>query len=154
MVRIRLLFIIVFTLTLAQAHRIILQVFITGGRVIGRAVTEAYRQAQASQKYAAAASKNPGSARNFQSSGLTLEEACKILDVAPPKQGKTDMNKVLERFKRLFDANEPKNGGSFYLQSKILRARQRIEMEVKGAHDVAAAEKEAKEGWKPKIYKS
>ena len=83
---------------------------------------------------------------------MTLEEACKILDVPPPKQGMTDIEKVMERFKRLFDTNEPKNGGSFYLQSKILRARQRIELESKAAADLAAKAKEA-EGWKPKIYK-
>jgi import inner membrane translocase subunit TIM16 len=62
------------------------------------------------------------------------------------------MNKVMERFKRLFDSNEPSNGGSFYLQSKVLRARQRIEMEAKTAADAAAKAKEA-EGWKPKIFK-
>ncbi|KAF2665834.1 mitochondrial import inner membrane translocase subunit tim-16 [Microthyrium microscopicum] len=135
-----------------MAHRIITQVIFSGTRIIGRAVTEAYKQAQASQKYAAAAGKTPGSSRTYESAGLSLEEACKILDVAPPKQGKTDMEKVLERFKRLFDTNEPKNGGSFYLQSKILRARQRIELEIKGAEEAAAKAKDA-EGWKPKVYK-
>lgn len=121
--------------------------------MIGRAFTEAYKQAQASQKYAASAAKNPGASRNFESSGLTLDEACKILDVPPPKQGKTDMDKVMERFKRLFDTNEPKNGGSFYLQSKILRARQRIESEVRAAEHQRAKEQELKEGWNPKVYK-
>jgi import inner membrane translocase subunit TIM16 len=62
------------------------------------------------------------------------------------------MKRVMERFKRLFDSNEPSNGGSFYLQSKILRARQRIELEAKTAADAAAKAKDA-EGWKPKIYK-
>ena len=62
------------------------------------------------------------------------------------------MEKVAERFKRLFDTNEPKNGGSFYLQSKILRARQRIEMEAKGAEEAWAKANETK-AWKPKIYK-
>ena len=31
--------------------------------------------------------------------------------------GKTDMTSVMDRFKKLYDTNEPKNGGSFYLQS-------------------------------------
>lgn len=82
-----------------------------------------------------------------------MEEACKILDVPPPKEGKADMTKVMERFKRLFDTNEPKNGGSFYIQSKILRARQRIELEVKAAEEKASKIKEQQEGWKPKVYK-
>lgn len=63
------------------------------------------------------------------------------------------MEQVIERFKRLFDSNEPKNGGSFYLQSKILRARERIELEVRNAEETAEREQELKEGWKPKVYK-
>ena len=59
----------------------------------------------------------------------------------------------MERFKKMFDANDPKNGGSFYLQSKILRARERIEAEVKAGAEQAEVEAEAKQGWKPKVYK-
>lgn len=59
----------------------------------------------------------------------------------------------MERFKKLFDMNDPKKGGSFYLQSKILRARERIEMEVRESQRHAEMEKELREGWKPKMYK-
>jgi mitochondrial import inner membrane translocase subunit TIM16 len=64
-----------------------------------------------------------------------------------------DMEHVMTRFKKLFDVNEPKNGGSFYLQSKVLRARERIEMEVREAERLAQQERELGEGWKPKVYK-
>jgi mitochondrial import inner membrane translocase subunit TIM16 len=90
---------------------------------------------------------------NLASSGLTLDEACKILNVKPPMGGKINMENVMERFKKLYDLNEPKKGGSFYLQSKILRARERIELEVREAERKAALEKELKEGWRPKMYK-
>jgi import inner membrane translocase subunit TIM16 len=138
-------------LTCFQAHRIITQVVVTGGRVLGRAFTEAYKQAQATQKYVAAGSRNPGVVQTAEASGLTLDEACKILDVPQPKRGRTDMERVMERFKRLFDSNESKNGGSFYLQSKILRARMRIEAEVRSAE----LEREAKveKEWRPKFFK-
>lgn len=63
------------------------------------------------------------------------------------------MEDVLARFKRLFDVNDPQKGGSFYLQSKVLRARERIEMEVRNAVEAAEREAELKEGWKPKVYK-
>ena len=63
------------------------------------------------------------------------------------------MEDVMARFKRLFDSNDPKKGGSFYLQSKILRARERIEKEVREAEEAAEREVELKEGWKPKVYK-
>jgi import inner membrane translocase subunit TIM16 len=127
---------------------------VTGARVLGRAVTEAWKQAQASANYARAQAKNnPGAANTFASHGLTLEEACKILNVKPPQAGKANIEDVTERFKRLFDVNDPKKGGSFYLQSKILRARERIESEVRQAEEKAAREGELKEGWKPKVFK-
>ena len=138
---------------LFQAHRIITQVLITGTRVFGRAFAEAWRQASASQKYAAASGKSATGANTFASSGLTLDEACRILNVAPPRGGDANLDHVIGRFKRLFDQNDPKNGGSFYLQSKILRARERIELEAREAREAAEREREAKEGWRPKVYK-
>ena len=137
-----------------QAHRIITQVVIVGSRVLGRAFAEAYRQAAAKQKYAQQGAKSAaGAISNISSSGLTLDEACKILNVKPPQGGKANMEDVMERFKRLFDVNDPKKGGSFYLQSKILRARERIEMEVREATEASEREAELKEGWRPKVYK-
>jgi import inner membrane translocase subunit TIM16 len=49
--------------------------------------------------------------------------------------------------------NEPKKGGSFYLQSKILRARERIEREVRGYQQQAEREQELSKGFKPKFTK-
>ncbi|KAM0720946.1 hypothetical protein Q7P37_003231 [Cladosporium fusiforme] len=135
-----------------QAHRIITQVVFTGARVFGRAFAEAYRQASASQKFAAAAQKN-GTSGTLSGSGLTLDEACKILNVSPPKAGEANLGTVHEKFKRLFDMNDPKNGGSFYLQSKVLRARERIELEVRERQAHQEREAEIRDGWKPKLYK-
>ncbi|KAL8701610.1 MAG: hypothetical protein Q9224_000415, partial [Gallowayella concinna] len=130
------------------AHRIITQAVVVGARVFGRAFTEAYRQASAGSKYAqSAAGSSSSAANNYASSGLTLDEACKILNVKPPQAGKTNMEDTIERFKRLFDVNDPTKGGSFYLQSKILRARERIELEVRRAEEEADARR------MPKIYR-
>ena len=127
---------------------------IVGTRVFSKAFVEAYRQASASSRYAREAAKSGGgAAKSFASSGLTLEEACKILNVKPPQGGKANVEEVMGRFKALFDANDPKKGGSFYLQSKVLRARERIEMEVRSKTESAAREEELKEGWKPKVFK-
>lgn len=105
------------------------------------------------QKYAKQMRDNPTAANTMSSSGLTLDEACKILNVSPPKSGNANLTETHERFKRLFDMNDPKKGGSFYLQSKVLRARERIEMEVREAERRKAEELELEEGWKPKIYR-
>ncbi|POS79007.1 hypothetical protein DHEL01_v202610 [Diaporthe helianthi] len=137
-----------------MAYRLITQVIFIGTRVVGRAFAEAYKQASASSSYQRAQQKagNPSGRANL-SSGMTLEEAVKILNVKPPQGGKADVEEITERFKRLFDANDPQKGGSFYLQSKILRARERIEAELKPAQENMAHEQEVKEGWKPNIYK-
>jgi import inner membrane translocase subunit TIM16 len=84
---------------------------------------------------------------------LTLSEACQILNVPPPKAGTADLVKVHNQFKRLFDLNDPKKGGSFYLQSKVLRARERLELEVREAEAAKEREDEKKHGWRPKLYK-
>lgn len=126
---------------------------ITGSRVLGRAFAEAYKHASVAHEYRAAAAKdNPQAMNTFASSGLTLDEACKILNVKPPMAGKTNMDIVMERFKRLYDLNNPQKGGSFYLQSKILRARERIEMEVREAERKAIIDEQIKTGWRPKVY--
>jgi import inner membrane translocase subunit TIM16 len=115
-------------------------------------VSESYRQAAASQRYAAA---NQGgkSGGTFSSSNITMDEACQILNVGPGKMGNIELDVVTERFKRLFDLNDPKKGGSFYLQSKILRARERIEREIQGHQRMAERETELREGFKPKFTK-
>ncbi|KAI5794368.1 mitochondrial import inner membrane translocase subunit tim16 [Peziza echinospora] len=144
-----------------MAHRIISQVVLIGSRAIGRAFVEAYRQHSATTKYAAASASgriNGGSGSGDQltrrNAGLSLDEACKILNVKPPAAGgEANLEDVMERFKRLFDQNDPKKGGSFYLQSKVLRARERIEQQVREGAEKVAREKEVAEGWKPKVYK-
>jgi import inner membrane translocase subunit TIM16 len=140
-------------LTTTQAHRVITQVVFTGARVLGRAFAEAYKQASASSAYQRAQQKAGNT--SFVSGGnqITLDEACKILNVKPPKGGETNMEEVMERFKKLFDVNDPKKGGSFYLQSKVLRARERIEAEVRKAEELKSREEELKQGWKPKVFK-
>lgn len=71
-----------------------------------------------------------------------------------PAATDVDMERVMQRFKRLFDQNDPKRGGSFYLQSKVLRARERIEMEVRSAEQEVEMERDINDGgWKPKMYK-
>lgn len=104
--------------------------------MVGRAFVEAYRQAQASAKYAKAAQNGQvsgnGSAALGGRGGLTVDEAYKILSVKPAAEGPS-MEAVAERYKILFERNDPKKGGSFYLQSKIYRARERLEAEAKRA---------------------
>jgi mitochondrial import inner membrane translocase subunit TIM16 len=101
--------------------------------VLGRAFAEAYKQASASSQYARAQAAAGGSPGASLSGGMTLDEATRILNVKAPQAESVaaDMEEVAGRFKRLFDANDPQKGGSFYLQSKILRARERLDAEAR-----------------------
>lgn len=131
---------------------------IVGSRIVGRSFAAAYKQAQASSQYARAQAKldpdgtSTGGRANL-ASGMTLQEACKILNVKPPKGGEANMEEVAQRFKKLFDANDPKKGGSFYLQSKVVRAKERMDREMGPIREKVEQEAEVKEGFKPKIYK-
>ncbi|ROT42568.1 mitochondrial import inner membrane translocase subunit tim-16 [Sodiomyces alkalinus F11] len=142
-----------------MAHRLITQIVFVGSRIVGRSFMAAYRQAQASSEFARAQAKMGGNAatagRANLSSGMTLDEACRILNVKPPKNGTggATAEEIADRFKRLFDANDPQKGGSFYLQSKVLRAKERLQSEVEPIIERAEQEAELKEGFKPKIYK-
>ncbi|RVD87467.1 Pam16 [Arthrobotrys flagrans] len=140
-----------------MAHRLIFQIVTTGSRVVGRAFAEAYKQANASQKYAAAAAASGGANtiadRGF--SGLSIDEACRILNVKlPDGNGKLTgltMEEVASQYKRLYDANDPTKGGSFYIQSKVYRAKERITAQLgkdELVNEEMAAAREA-----PKVYR-
>lgn len=141
-------------LLVLQAHRIITQAIITGGRVFGRAFGEAYRHAQQSSAYQRAQAKAGGSAGGVGGAGsMTTQEACQILNVKEPSPTAESLEEVHSRFKRLFDANDPEKGGSFYLQSKILRARERLEADLRPKMEQAELDAEVQAGWKPNLYK-
>ncbi|KJZ78568.1 Mitochondrial import inner membrane translocase subunit TIM16 [Hirsutella minnesotensis 3608] len=145
------------TFFVPQAHKFVITAFLTGSRILGRSFVAAYKQAQAASNYQRAHAKANGgsgaSAGASLSSGMTLDEACRILNVKAPAEGRANVAEVLDRYKRLFDANDPQKGGSFYLQSKIVRAKERFERELGPIREQAEHEAEVKEGWKPKIYK-
>lgn len=64
--------------------------------------------------------------------GLTLDEAKQILNVDDIRDGE-----ALEKsYQHLFQVNEKSKGGSFYLQSKVVRAKERIDQERKLAENV------------------
>ena len=64
---------------------------------------------------------------------MTIEEAMKILNVEDIR----DAEKLRESYERLFEMNEKTKGGSFYLQSKVYRAKERIDDELKHAESTA-----------------
>lgn len=77
----------------------------------------------------------------FSRKTMTLEEARLILGV----ESTASLEEVMVRYQKMFEANE--KAGSFYLQSKIHRAKERIEKEFLGeGGDDAANGGEGKDG--------
>lgn len=104
--------------------KILAQALVVVGSVAGRAFLQAYQQAaqQAKQGGKGAAQK---ATKTFRKR-MKREEALKVLNFSeaiPP----TNVSEVMEQYNRYFTANDPKNGGSFYLQSKIYRAKETLE---------------------------
>lgn len=59
--------------------------------------------------------------------GITLEEARQILNVGQ----KLELEEIQKKYEHLFNVNDKAKGGSFYLQSKVFRAKERLEDELK-----------------------
>ncbi|KAJ1727348.1 mitochondrial import inner membrane translocase subunit TIM16, partial [Coemansia biformis] len=91
---------------------------VTGTRIVGRAFGDAYKQAAVNSAAARAAAGNLNAVADgdsmTKSSGITVDESQKILNLAEIN----DKEELTNKFEHLFEANDPKKGGSFYIQSK------------------------------------
>uniref|UniRef100_A0A8C4X184 Presequence translocase associated motor 16 n=1 Tax=Eptatretus burgeri TaxID=7764 RepID=A0A8C4X184_EPTBU len=118
----------------------LVQVIVLGAQVVTRAFTRAVRQEFAASQAAAQAR---GTGRAAQESaaasslaGMSLQEAKQILNVTS-----MDPVDIHKNYEHLFKVNDKSVGGSFYLQSKIVRAKERLDEEVR----IDEAEKSSKD---------
>lgn len=106
-----------------MAGKILAQLILAGGQVVARAFSKAIREELNQAKIAA--SKRPQNVPPPIQSDMPLTEAMKILNVDDLNPETIDKN-----YKHLFEVNDRKNGGSFYLQSKVYRAKERLDQEL------------------------
>ncbi|RUS18495.1 hypothetical protein BC937DRAFT_88707 [Endogone sp. FLAS-F59071] len=146
-----------------MSARLIAQLIVSVGAVVGRAFIAAYKQAAVSKRCVkftkmalvqlvsgtmliiisrfdfadAAQGGGAGAAREggksaadviTRQTGLTIDEACQILNVKKD----ADIAEVVKKYEHLFKSNDSSVGGSFYLQSKVVRAKERFELEQAG----------------------
>uniref|UniRef100_UPI00358ED984 mitochondrial import inner membrane translocase subunit TIM16 n=1 Tax=Myxine glutinosa TaxID=7769 RepID=UPI00358ED984 len=108
----------------------LVQVIVLGAQVVTRAFTRAVRQEfVASQAAAQARGKGRAGEESAAASslaGLSLQEAKQILNVTS-----VDPVDIAKNYEHLFKVNDKSVGGSFYLQSKIVRAKERLDEEVR-----------------------
>ncbi|XP_061353867.1 mitochondrial import inner membrane translocase subunit PAM16 like 2-like [Gastrolobium bilobum] len=104
-----------------MASKILANLIVMGGGILARAVVQAYRQALAN------ASKNGVAQETIQNTirragkVMTEQEARQILGVTE----ETPWEEIAKKYDTLFE-NNAKNG-SFYLQSKVHRAKECLE---------------------------
>ncbi|XP_043567392.1 mitochondrial import inner membrane translocase subunit tim16 [Chiloscyllium plagiosum] len=108
--------------------RYLVQIIIVGAQVVGRAFARAVRQEMAASKAAAEARGQAGrqSAAATNITGMSLQEAQQILNVT-----KLHTKDIQKNYEHLFKVNDKSVGGSFYLQSKVVRAKERLDEELK-----------------------
>ncbi|XP_031566078.1 mitochondrial import inner membrane translocase subunit tim16-B-like isoform X2 [Actinia tenebrosa] len=109
--------------------KFIAQIIILGGQVIGRAFAQAlkqeFRSGDATRRAAASSGEGAKRAATNSMMGMTIQEAKQILNVQ-----ELDKEVIQKNFDHLFKINDKKAGGSFYLQSKVVRAKERIDEEL------------------------
>ena len=70
--------------------------------------------------------------KNLSAPPIDKPMAYKILNIEP-KEGQMDPKHILDRYYVLYKKNDPTNGGTPYLQSKILVAKEALMSEVANA---------------------
>ncbi|KAG0368868.1 hypothetical protein BGX24_002668 [Mortierella sp. AD032] len=116
-----------------MAGRVIAQIIVMGSQVVGKAFMEAYRQAAANAakngghhaKSASGGSKGAAADAVTRKTGMSVDEAMNILNITK----EADLAKIVKNYQHLHKVNDKAAGGSFYLQSKVVRAKERLEME-------------------------
>uniref|UniRef100_A0A915B7G1 Mitochondrial import inner membrane translocase subunit tim-16 n=1 Tax=Parascaris univalens TaxID=6257 RepID=A0A915B7G1_PARUN len=112
------------------------KIIFAAGEALTKAFTRAVREELRASRQAAAryAEQTGGSAADAHKAsetnarlGISLQESMQILNVKEP----LSVEEVEANFKHLFDINDKSKGGSLYLQSKVFRAKERIDEELK-----------------------
>ncbi|XP_013378877.1 mitochondrial import inner membrane translocase subunit Tim16-like [Lingula anatina] len=130
--------------------KVIVQAVVAGSQVVGRAFTRALQQEWAASQQAA---KRQGGGKQGTKSavadlkkGLTIQEAKQILNVSDLN----DVEKIQKNYDHLFAVNEKSKGGSFYLQSKVYRAKERIDEEIQDKMQKERSQTEEEQSPPPK----
>jgi len=106
--------------------KIVAQLLIGGFGMFSRAFMAAYQQALMNAKSGKGPAVSEAASRGTR---MAIEEALQILNVKRSDVSAQNAGKLSEMYQKMFNANDPKKGGSFYLQSKVYRAREALEEE-------------------------
>uniref|UniRef100_A0A0A9GIL5 Uncharacterized protein n=1 Tax=Arundo donax TaxID=35708 RepID=A0A0A9GIL5_ARUDO len=103
-----------------MAGRLLANLIVMGGTVVGRAVIQAYRQAIVNANKTGAAQEALNGIRRA-SKAMTEQEARQILGISE----QSTWEEIVQKYNTMFERNA--KNGSFYLQSKVHRAKECLE---------------------------
>ncbi|KAJ4981723.1 hypothetical protein NE237_032560 [Protea cynaroides] len=104
-----------------MAAKILANLIVMGSGILARALVQAYRQALQNASKSGVAQETIQNTMRRASKTMTEQEARQILGVAE----NTAWEEVLQKYDTLFERNA--KNGSFYLQSKVHRAKECLE---------------------------
>ncbi|KAJ4723184.1 mitochondrial import inner membrane translocase subunit Tim16 [Melia azedarach] len=104
-----------------MAAKILANLIVMGSGMLARAFVQAYRQALANASKSGVAQETLQNAAHRASKVMTEQEARQILGVSE----ETAWEEILKKYEVLFERNA--KNGSFYLQSKVHRAKECLE---------------------------
>ncbi|CAM9424658.1 unnamed protein product [Ectocarpus sp. 6 AP-2014] len=125
--------------------RIIAQLAVASAGIVSRAFVSAYSQAVHNARTGTLESAKAMS----RTSKLSTLEAMQILNL---QKGEMKPDLIKQRYDQYFGINDPDKGGSFYLQSKVFRAKEALDeqlaLQAKQASEEAALKAKAAAGGK------
>ncbi|KAJ8639264.1 hypothetical protein MRB53_015958 [Persea americana] len=109
-----------------MAAKILANLVIMGSGILARALVQAYRQALANASKSGVAQETLQNAVRRASKTMTEQEARQILGITES----SSWEEVLQKYDTLFERNA--KSGSFYLQSKVHKAKECLEAVYQG----------------------
>ncbi|KAI4338863.1 hypothetical protein MLD38_023872 [Melastoma candidum] len=104
-----------------MAAKILANLIVMGGGILARSVFQAYRQALANANKTGVAQETIQNTIRRASKAMTEQEARQVLGVSE----ETAWEEILKKYDTLFESNA--KNGSFYVQSKVHRAKECLE---------------------------
>ncbi|KAA8527315.1 hypothetical protein F0562_034588 [Nyssa sinensis] len=109
-----------------MAAKILANLIVMGSGILARAFVQAYRQALANASKSGVAQETLQNAVSRASKVMTEQEARQILGITE----QSTWEEILQKYENLFERNA--KNGSFYLQSKVHRAKECLENVYQG----------------------
>ena len=136
-------------MALGPLGKVIAQGILLGVSILARALPAAYASALANARKTGAEKAAEEAARKGASflgkARMSRDEALQVLNLS---EGEATVEAVQKQYDRYFEANKVENGGSFYLQSKVYRAKELLD------EYVAEKNKEQQDAWRKEQEKA